>query len=172
MSAWAPAVTEADLAAAQGFAGNGVCGWVLSLDLEVTARGGEGRGSGRQERGWAGMRKRGRGDRNEEEREGRKEPRREQLGCAALASSPDVQVPHLRPLPACSSWLHPSPKRSRASRAHRGCSSQPCFLGISARSAERQGRHAATALAAAWGQVEGDWSGQSPPGLCCLGWGP
>lgn len=92
MSAWAPAVTEADLAAAQGFAGNGVCGWVLSLDLEVTARGGEGRGSGRQERGWAGMRKRGRGDRNEEERGGRKEGRSHAGSSWDVLLSPPAQT--------------------------------------------------------------------------------
>lgn len=38
MRVWAPAVTEADLAATRGFAGNRACGWVLSLDLEVTAK--------------------------------------------------------------------------------------------------------------------------------------
>lgn len=95
------------------------------MGLEVTAGGGA--GSGRQEGGWAGMRKRGSREGNQEEREGRKrggkkEGRsraREPPGRAALASSPGVQVPHLRPRPAGGRRPRPSPKGSRAARAAR-----------------------------------------------------
>lgn len=73
-------------------------------------------------------------------------------------------------LPAAWRPPHPSPERSGTARAPRMLS-HVFWASISAGTAERQGPHAGTSLDVAWGQVEGDESGRSPPGSRCLGQG-
>lgn len=146
--------------------------------LGVTAGGGQGRGSGWLEGGWAGMKKGGRWEgggkgRKEKEREGgRKEPRRGAAGTRSTCLQPKRSSSPPPTSPSCRAGLraHPSPKRSRVARASWRLS-HVFWASISGGTAERQGPHAGTALAAAWGQVEEDESGRSAPGLRCLGQG-
>lgn len=89
-------------------------------------------------------------------KEGKGEGRRKERSRAALAPSPGVQVPHLRPCPAGGAGRIP-PRRAPARRAPRRCSASHVFwASVSARPAERQGPRAGTASAATWGQVEGE----------------
>lgn len=153
-------MTEADLGAARGpqvTARRPAGGRVSSLGLEVTAAAGEGRGSGRKEGGRAAV---GKGEagttekKEEREGEGGRSRAGERLESAALAASPSVQVPHLRPLPAGAGRGPPEglPRRAPADAP----ASHVFRASISARTAGLRGRRAGTVSAGARGQVAAD----------------
>lgn len=133
-------------------------GFVLGLgsDSGSSSRGGArvreaGRRLGGDEEGGSGE------DGKEEEREGRERGRSragERQERAALASSPGVQVPHLRPLAAGAGRIPPErlPRRAPADAP----ASHVFRASISGRTAELRGRRAGTAVVGARGQVEGD----------------
>lgn len=129
-----------------------------------------GRRLGRDEEGRKPGRREGGGKGRREREGGRKEPRQGAAGtrCTCLQPKRSNSPPLTSPSCGAGRPAHPSPKRSRVARASRILSHVFC-ASISGGTAERQGPHAGTALAAAWGQVEGDESGRSTPGLRCLG---
>lgn len=101
-------------------------------------------------------------DGQEEERggrRGREEGRsraEEQLARAALASSPSVQVPHLRPLPAAGPGAgRIPPQNAPASRAHRGSSAM--FSGRASPAAQLSGK--APTRGQPWLRRGGRWKG-------------
>lgn len=136
MRAWAPAVTEADLGATLGAAGNrGRAGFVPGLG--VTAGGGQGRGSGCQEGGWAGMKEGGRREdgKEEEGEKGKGEGGREE-GATPRSSW------HAQHLPPTQAFKFPTSDLSQLQGRAPGASlpktlprrariveAQPCFLG-------------------------------------------
>lgn len=101
-------------------------------------------------------------DGKEEEREGgrgREEGRshaKEQLARAALASSPSVQVPHLRPLPAAGPGARRiPPQNAPASRAPRGYSAM--FSARASPAAQLSGK--APTRGQPWLRRGGRWKG-------------
>ena len=123
-----------------------------------------GRRLGRDEEGRKPGRREGGGKGRREREGGRKEPRQGAAGtrCTCLQPKRSNSPPLTSPSCGAGRPAHPSPKRSRVARASRILSHVFC-ASISGGTAERQGPHAGTALAAAWGQVEGDESGGVKP---------